>query len=376
MSDSVIDRTVGFRLGGVDATETAFNAPLGEALFSYARRENPTVTDCERVLADVESSEWCILAPCGMAAINTALSIFNDANDGRPWIFPTDAYSGTVQYAAEVLKCQRGANVRFADPAGANSTTANLIGAIEDEPPALVFVEPITNPLLDVIDVPAVIRAAQRQGARVVVDNTIATPFLFKPLDAGADLVVHSATKWLAGHNDILAGVIGGNDPDLRARLLMHRNTIGSVISPDDAGRLKSELATFSLRVARQNANAAELAEYLEDHPDVARVRYAGLSSHADHPLARGLFEDRGFGALITFDLARDEAGCSRFVDDLGPHIPHIPSMGDVTTTFLHIKACFGSAYEPSTIRLSVGVEPVEQIVDCLEKAFGTNRRL
>lgn len=370
MSDSVIDRTVGFRLGGVDATETAFTEPLGEALYSYARRENPTVTDCERVLADVESAEWCILTPCGMAAINTALSIFNDPADARPWIFPADVYSGTAQYAAEVLKGQRGANVRFADPAGANSTTANLIGAIDDESPALVFVEPITNPLLDVVDVPAVVRAARRQGALVVVDNTIGTPFLFKPLDAGADLVVHSATKWLAGHNDILAGVIGVNDPDLRARLLMHRNTIGSVISPDDAGRLKSELATFSLRVARQNATAAELAGFLEDHPGVAKVRYAGLPSHADHALARSLFEERGSGALITFDLAQDEEGCSRFVDDLGPHIPHIPSMGDVTTSFLHIRACFGTDYEPSTIRLSVGVEPVELIIGHLERAL------
>ena len=373
MSDSVIDRTIGFRLGGVVATETAFTTPLGEALFSYARRENPTVTNCEWVLADVESCDWCILTPCGMAAINIALSIFNDPADARPWVFPTDVYSGTAQYAAEVLKCQRGTNVRFADPAGANSTTANLISAIEDEPPALVFVESITNPMLDVIDVPAVVRAARRQGALVVVDNTIATPYLFKPLDAGADLVVHSATKWLAGHNDILAGVIGVNDLDLRDRLLVHRNTIGSVISPDDAGRLKSELATFSLRVARQNATAAELAEYLEDHPGVARVRYAGLSSHADHALARSLFDERGSGGLITFDLSRDERGCSRFVDDLCPHIPHIPSMGDVTTSFLHIRACFGTAYEPSTIRLSVGVEPVEQIIGHLEKALRAN---
>ena len=373
MTDSVIDRTVGFRLGGVDETETAFTRPLGEALYSYARRENPTVTDCERALADVESCKWCVLAPCGMAAINTALSIFNEAGDARPWIFPTDVYSGTAQYAVEVLKRQRGANVRFADPSGANSTTANLLDAIGDEPPALVFIEPISNPLLDVIDVPAVARAAHRQGARVVVDNTVATPFLFKPLEAGADLVVHSATKWLAGHNDILAGVIGVNDANLRDRLLMHRNTIGSVLSPDDAGRLKSELATFPLRLARQNATAMELAGYLESHPAVARVRYAGLASHTDHALARGLFDARGFGALITFDVARDERGCSRFVDDLGPLVPHIPSMGDVTTSFLHIRACFGEEYEPSTIRLSVGVEPVGQIISCLEKALGAD---
>ncbi len=370
MSNSVVDRTIGFRLGGVAATETAFTEPLGAELFSYARRENPTVTDCERALADVEGCASCILTPCGMAAINTALSIFNDAGDRRPWLFPTDVYSGTAQYAVDVLGRQRGTNVRFADPAGANSTTANLIDAIEDEAPALVYVEPISNPLLHVIDVPAVIEAARRQGALVMVDNTVATPYLFKPLDAGADLVVHSATKWLAGHNDILAGVIGVNDAGLRARLLTQRNLIGSVLSPDDAARLKSELATFTLRTARQNASALEVARFLENHPGVATVRYAGLPSHADHNLARVLFDGRGFGALITFDLARDEAGCSRFVDDLSPAIPHIGSMGDVTTSFLHIRACFGQEYEPSTIRLSVGVEPVGEIIGRLERAL------
>jgi cystathionine beta-lyase/cystathionine gamma-synthase len=373
VSDSLIDRTIGFRLGGVDETETAFTTPLGEGLYSYARRENPTVSDCERAVAAIEGSRSCLLTPCGMAAINIALSIFNDPKDHRPWVFPADAYSGTAEYATAVLRNQRGTNIRFADPAGENPTTANLIDAIEDEPPALVFIEPISNPLLDIIDIHAVADAAHRHGASVVVDNTIATPYLFHPLDAGADLVVHSATKYLAGHNNILAGVIGVNDRDLRARLLTHRNTIGSVLSPDDAGRLKTQLATFSLRLARQNAAAMKIAEYLDQHRGIAKVRYPGLSSHVDHDLAKRMFDERGFGALITFDLARYEEGCSRFVDNLSPDIPHIGSMGDVTTSFLHIKACFGEDYEPSTIRLSVGIEPVEQIIDSLDKALLTD---
>jgi cystathionine beta-lyase/cystathionine gamma-synthase len=370
MSDSLIDRTIGFRLGGVDETEIAFTTPLGEGLYSYARRENPTVSDCERALAEIEMSKSCILTPCGMAAINIALSIFNDPDDHRPWIFPADVYSGTEQYAIEVLQNQRGVNTKFADPAGQNSTTSNLISAIEDEPPALVFIEPISNPLLDIIDIHAVAKAAHHHGARVVVDNTIATPYLFHPLDAGADSVVHSVTKYLAGHNNILAGAICVNDPDLRALLLTHRNTIGSVLSPDDAGRLKAQLLTFSLRLARQNATAMKIAEYLENHPAIAKVRYPGLSSHSDYKLAQEMFDQRGFGAIITFDLARSEEGSRRFVHDVSPHIPHIGSMGDVTTSFLHIKACFGEGYEPSTIRLSVGIEPAEQIISSLEHAL------
>ena len=373
MSDSLVDRTIGFRLGGVDDTETAFTTPLGEELYSYARRENPTVADCERALADIEKAKYCLLTSSGMAAINIALSIFNDPNDHRPWIFPADVYSGTADYVTAVLKNQRGANVRFADPAGQDSTTSNLISAIEDKPPALVFIEPISNPLLDVIDVRAVAEAAHNHGTRVVVDNTIATPYLFHPLNTGADLVVHSATKWLAGHNNVLAGAICVNEPDLRARLITHRNTIGSVLSPDDAGRLKTQLATFALRLARQNATAMEVAEYLNNNLDIEKVRYPGLLSHPDLKLAQEMFDQRGFGAIITFDLARGEDGSRRFVDHFSSDIPHIGSMGDVTSSFLHIKACFGEGYEPSTIRLSVGVEPVEQIISSLEKALRLN---
>ena len=373
MSDSLVDRTIGYRLGGVDDTETAFKTSLGAGLYSYARRENPTVVDCERALADIEKARYCLLTSSGMAAINIALSIFNDPNDHRPWIFPADVYSGTADYVTAVLKNQRGANVRFADPAGQDSTTSNLISAIEDKPPALVFIEPISNPLLDVIDVRAVAEAAHNHGARVVVDNTIATPYLFHPLNTGADLVVHSATKWLAGHNNVLAGAICVNDPELRARFLTHRNMIGSVLSPDDAARLKAQLSTFFVRLARQNTTAMEVAEFLENHPAVTKARYPGLSSHSGRKLAQEMFEQRGFGAIITFDLARSEEGSRRFVDDLSPHIPHIGSMGDVTTSFLHIKACFGEGYEPSTIRLSVGIERAEQIINSLEKALRLN---
>jgi len=371
MTDSVIDRTIGFRLGGVKATETAFTRPLGEGLYSYARRENPTVAGCESVLAKIENANWCFLTPCGMAAINIALSIFNNPNNPRPYVFPADVYSGTYEYATQVLRDQRGVNVRFADPAGERSTTENLIKAIADEDPAVVFVEPISNPFLDIIDVPKVAAAAKERGAIVVVDNTFGTPFLFHPLEYDADIVVHSGTKYLGGHNNILAGVIGVNDDGLRARLHLHRNTIGSVMSPDDAGRLKTQLMTFPIRLARQNENAMKVAEFLNKHPAVARVRYAGLPGHAGHELARRMFAKRGFGAMITFDLACDPDASSQFVDGLLPHIPHIGSLGDVQTSFLHVKACFGEEYDPSTIRLSVGIEPVDEIIGHLERALG-----
>ena len=197
MTGSVIDRTIGFPLGSVEETEIAFyKTPLGDGLFSYARRENPTVSDCERVLAGIEGAECCLLTSCSMASINIVLSVFNDPADRRPWLFPADVYSGTLQYATEILRGQRGVNVRIAEPAGRNSTTSNLIDAIEDQAPALVFVEPVTNPLLDIVDVPAA-AAAHGQGAAVVVDNTFGTPYLFNPLDAGAE--IHQRLGVIAG---------------------------------------------------------------------------------------------------------------------------------------------------------------------------------
>jgi cystathionine beta-lyase/cystathionine gamma-synthase len=355
MSGSVINRTVGFPLGSVAETEIAFyKTPLGDGLFSYARRENPTVSDCERVLAGIEGAECCLLTSCSMASINIVLSVFNDPADRRPWLFPADVYSGTLQYATEILRGQRGVNVRIAEPAGRNSTTSNLIDAIEDQAPALVFVEPVTNPLLDIVDVPAA-AAAHGQGAAVVVDNTFGTPYLFHPLDAGADVVVHSATKYLGGHNYILAGAIGVNDPDLRARFLKHRNIIGSVLSPDDAGRLKTQLQTFSLRLARQNATAMEIAAYLDNYPGVAKVR-ASIpwrsrpgADHVRKPQVR-----RHDHLRPGAERGRQQPLRRRPVTPLPP----IGSLGDVATTFLHVKACFGEDYDPSTIRLSVVVSP------------------
>ncbi|MBT5185938.1 MAG: PLP-dependent transferase [Kordiimonadaceae bacterium] len=370
MSSSVIDRTIGFPLGSIAETKTAFTEPLGKRLYSYARRENPTVTSCELALAEIEMAEKCLLTTSGMTAIDVAYSIFNDPNDHRPWIFPDDSYSGTIVYADKILKKQRGTNVIFANSKAKNSTTSSLIEAIEETPPALVFIEPVSNPMLDIIDVPKVIKVAHKYGARVIVDNTFATPYLFRPLEAGADIVVHSATKYLSGHNNILAGVIAVNDPDLYARLISHRNVIGSVISPDDAGRLEDQLQTFSLRVVKQNQTAMKIAAYLDKHSGVAKVRYPGLPTHCDHDLAQKLFGGRGFGAMITFDLAKKEKDCSRFVDDLSAHVPHIGSLGEVTTTFLHVEACFLEGYSPSTIRLSVGIEPADEIISKLDRVL------
>ena len=367
---TTIDRTVGFPLGSTKDAENSFTEPLGKGFYSYARRENPTVAHCENVLADIEKAKKCLLTTSGMAAINVAYSTFNDPDDNRAWLFPDDAYSGTIEYADKILKRQRGTNVIFADTAVKKSPTLSLIDAIKRTRPALVFIEPISNPMLDIVDVPTVIKVAHEYDARVLVDNTFATPYLFRPLDAGADIVVHSATKYMGGHNNILAGVIAVNDTDLYARLIEHRNVIGAVISPDDAARLEDQLKTFGLRVAKQNETAAKVAEYLSQHAGVASINYPGLPSNKYHELAQELFEERGFGAMITFDLARDDKESSRFVDDLSLHIPHIGSLGDVETTFLHIESCFLEGYNQSTIRLSVGIETADEIINKLDKVL------
>ncbi len=367
---STIDRTIGFPLGSTKDAEYSFTEPLGKGLYSYARRENPTVAHCENILSDIEKAEKCLLTNSGMAAINVAYSIFNDPDDKRAWLFPDDAYSGTIEYADKILKRQRGTNVIFANTMVKNSPTLSLIDAIKRTRPALVFIEPVSNPMLDIVDVPKVIKVAHEYDARVVVDNTFATPFLFRPLETGADIVVHSATKYLGGHNNILAGVIAVNDDALYARLIEHRNIIGAVISPDDAARLEDQLKTFSLRVAKQNETALKIANYLYRHTGVASINYPGLPSNKYHELAQSLFAGGGFGGMITFDLARDDKECSQFVDDLSLHIPHIGSLGEVETTFLHIESCFLEGYNQSSIRLSIGIDSADDIINKSDTAL------
>lgn len=358
-------RTIGFELGGIDGAQKAFGDGVLGKKFVYARRSNPTVQSCEARLAEIEGASWSVATASGMAAIDVALSVLDSRSD-QPWVFPDDVYSGTRAYALDLLQRRRGVPVVLVPTCFGKERTEAFIKAIEMHRPSVVYFEPISNPLVSLVDGPEIVRAAKAVGAFVVVDNTFATSYLCRPLEWGSDVVIHSATKYLCGHNDTLAGVISGHDPRLRQQLLEHRSLIGSVLAPDEAARLHSYTRTFELRVRQQNRSAIVLASFLDSHAAVSQVRFPGLKACGDWETASKIFNGNGFGAIITFHIASGLDGCRAFMEMIDGRIAHIGTLGDVETSLLHIESGFQGGYATDAFRLSVGIEDPAEIINVL----------
>ncbi len=373
-------RDAGFRLEDARTTADAFldehRQERDPGYYIYSRYRNPTVVAVEEQLMAIEQSGWALLTQSGMAAIDTALSLFQLAGSSDPWLFFSEIYGGTNTFIDEVLVRRRGIRVERLYPENGRYEPGAVQEALEKYRPSLVYLEAVSNPMLTVSDVPAFIALARESGARVLVDNTFATPYLFRPLGHGADLVIHSATKYLSGHGDLTAGVICGNDPALMHDAVEYRKYVGHMLSPDDAYRLGSQLTTFAVRMEKHNENAMKLAAFLENHPAVEKVLYPGLDSHPDHALASRLFEGKGYGGMISFDLAGKDAlakgtNRDRLVRSLQEDIPLIPSLGDAHTTLLPVEPVWGDKYPmPGLIRLSVGIEPCERLQERLKEAL------
>ena len=242
--------------------------------------------------------------------------------------------------------------------------------------PELLYFEVISNPMLMVADAKEIISLAKNVGCRVIIDNTFSTPFLLKPLNFGADLVIHSVTKYFSGHGNITAGVICGNEEELMHKSVEYRKLVGHMLSPDDAYRLGTQLKTFRLRFERQCRNAEELAIQMEKHPVVERVLYPGLKSHASHRVAKNLFENKLWGAMITFELVGRNDTEKRnnrdlFIEVLSERINLIPSLGDTESILLPVEPVWGEKYPlPGMIRLSVGVEEPDELLQLISEAL------
>jgi cystathionine gamma-synthase len=333
----------------------------------YGRYGNPTRQAAEAKLAALEGAEAACLFSSGMGAVTTALLALlrRDAHV----VFTDDCYRKTRQFAEAVL--------------GRMGIVAELVPprleAIEKAlrpHTRVVFTESPTNPYLSLVDLEKLAALARERRFKTIVDSTFATPYNQRPLALGIDLVVHSATKYLGGHNDLLAGcILGGRD--LVAAIRDFQGVLGAVPDPTSSYLLSRGLKTFALRLERQNRSGQRVAEFLEGHEKVTRVHYPGLKSHPDHELARR--QMGGFGGVVSFELDADLAGCSRFVDAL--RIPQIaPSLGGVES--LVEQPSLMSFYEltseerlalgikDSLVRYSVGVEDVEDILRDLDQAL------
>ncbi|MBT0769770.1 aminotransferase class I/II-fold pyridoxal phosphate-dependent enzyme [Kineosporia sp. J2-2] len=343
------------------STYTASDFALQPGDLGYGRWSNPTWTALEETLGTLEGGRGLAFAS-GMAAISAVLGL---VPQGGTVVIPDAPYSGTAQLAGELARTGR-LGVRAVPVADTAAVVAALDGA------DLIVLESPTNPLMDVADLRAILAAARERDVLTAVDNTFATPLLQQPLSLGAHLVVHSATKYLSGHSDVLLGIVvteTGEDDELFGRLHGHRTLNGAIPGPMEAWLALRGVRTLALRVERASANAAELARRLTTHPAVSRVRYPGLPGDPGHELARS--QMRGFGAMLSFELRGDAEQAER-VGAAARLWVNATSLGGVESTLERRRR--QSAESPlvpeSLIRLSTGIEDVEDLWADLSQAL------
>lgn len=332
----------------------------------YGRMGNPTVAAVQDRLAALEGAEQAVLFGSGMAAVTTLFLWYLETGDHL--LMTSDAYRRTRDFAGFLHKF--GISVDLVEP-----TAEAVIAAIRPET-KLFFSEIPSNPYLRVPDLPAILQAAKDRGVVTVVDSTFATPVNFRPLEVGADLVTHSATKYLGGHNDLIAGVLAGSS-ELVTPVAEFLMTLGGICDPNTAFLLERGLKTLELRVERHNENGRRIAEFLESHPKIERVYYPGLPSHPDHAVAERLLA--GYGGVVTFLVRGDFDATTRFVDRL--QIPRLaPSLGGVESLVDHVALMSFWELTPeerrrvgihdNLVRYAAGIEDPEDLVADLAQAL------
>jgi cystathionine beta-lyase/cystathionine gamma-synthase len=339
-----------------------------EELFLYTRYANPTLGELEEALAALEGAEASLVLSSGMAAMTTAL--LSLVRSGDEVLASSALYGGTVRLLEEVLP-GLGVTARFIPPA-----ELTRVDRLAGEKSRVLIVESPTNPTLEILDLQATSRAAHESGLVVLADNTFATPFLQRPLGLGVDLVMHSLTKALAGHSDVIGGALAGSRPAIdQAREMM--KALGGCLDPHAAFLVRRGLKTLHLRVERQSANALELARALEGHAGVRQVIYPGLVSHPGHETARR--QMNAFGGLVTLVLDGGLAAAERFYDRL-QLVARAASLGGteslaslpVHTSHHGLDAAQlrQAGIDPGMVRLSVGIEDAADLIADVEKAL------
>ncbi len=338
--------------------------------YDYSRSINPTRSAYERCIADLESGTRGWAFASGLAAMATALDALDS---GSHIVVSDDLYGGTFRLFERVRRRSANLDFTFIDMTDAQ----NLEGAMRPNT-RMVWIETPSNPLLKLIDLEAVAKIARDHNAISMSDNTFATPWAQRPIEFGFDMVVHSATKYLNGHSDMVGGVIVvGDDKDLGDRIAFLQNAVGAIAGPFDSFLALRGLKTLALRMERHSENALEIARFLASEPKIASVSYPGLKEHPQHELAKR--QMRGFGGMITVVLDTDLAGTRRFLEKT--HLFSLAeSLGGVESLINHPALMTHGAIPAeqraalgigdSLVRLSVGVEDVNDLIEDLQAAF------
>ncbi len=337
--------------------------------FIYSRDANPNVETLERVVAELENADDAVVFASGMGAIGNTLLSMVEAGD--------TVLAGDVLYGGTNLLLRQhlprlGVRVEFVDV-----TDLGLVERALEQSPKVILVESITNPLLRLTDVEGIAHLAGERDVQVVVDNTLATPLLMRPLELGADVTIHSATKLLGGHSDVMGGVAAGRF-EAMASIRQSNRVWGSTLDPFAAWLIVRGIRTLPLRVARTCENAMRVSEYLSGHSAVSAVHYPGLDSHPQHELAKSTL-DGGFGSMVSFELRGGVEAASKFIRSL-KMIRFAASLGETCTTVSHpAKTSHRSLTEGEReevgiygglIRMSCGIEAAEDIKEDLGQAL------
>ncbi|ARA74526.1 cystathionine gamma-synthase [Pectobacterium brasiliense] len=345
---------------------TGFNQPRAH---DYSRRGNPTRDVVQRALAELEGGAGAVMTSSGMSAIMLVCTVF--LRPGDLLVAPHDCYGGSYRLFDSLSK--RGAfRVKFVDQSDTDALNAALA-----EKPKLVLVESPSNPLLRVVDIAAICQAAREAGAVSVVDNTFLSPALQKPLELGADLVVHSCTKYLNGHSDVVAGAVIARDADTITELAWWANNIGVTGAAFDSYLLLRGLRTLAPRMAAAQRNAQQIVEFLQTQPLVKALYHPSLPNNPGHDIARR--QQSGFGAMLSFELDGDEDTLRRFLASL-ELFTLAESLGGVESLISHAATMTHAGMAPEAraaagisetlLRISTGIEDGDDLVADLDRAF------
>jgi len=337
--------------------------------YAYARGQNPSREALEQTIATLENGKFGICFASGIAAVDAILRLLKP---GDEIITTKDLYGGSYRLFVQIFE-PAGINFRFISL----SNPSALEKAISDKTKMIWFETP-TNPMMNIIDIEMASKVAKSHGVLIAVDNTFATPYLQRPLDLGVDIVMHSATKYLSGHSDLILGAVVVNDNDLNKRLKFIQNTCGAIPGPNDCFLTHRGIKTLHLRMDRNCKNAMKIAQFLHSHPKVDQVYYPGLEIHHGHEIARNQMND--FGAMLSFDLKddRQEAAIEIMkkvsVFTLAESLGGVESLCGHPATMSHGSVPKNERLElgikDSMIRLSVGIEDVDDLIADLAQAL------
>ena len=365
------DPSTGAIMPPIYATSTYVQSSPGKHQgFEYSRTQNPTRMAYERSLADLESGSSGFAFASGMAATATILELIDS---GSHVVAMDDLYGGTRRLFAGVRERSAGLTFSFVDM----TDLAALESAFEKDT-RMVWIETPSNPLLKIVDIAAVAALARQHGAIAVVDNTFATPRLQRPLERGADIVMHSATKFINGHSDMIGGIVVTADEALSERLAYLQNSIGSVAGPFDSFLALRGVKTLDVRMQRHCDSALRIATWLEQDPRVESVLYPGLPSHPQHALAREQMDD--FGGIVTFFIKGGLDDARRFLEScqifsLAESLGGVESLVDHPAIMTHASVPEEErsklGISDQLIRLSVGIEAFEDLIEDLDQALG-----